>query len=107
MIFMKTAFEILGVPQQVDDATVKRAYLQKIKQYPPEQAHVQFQQIRAAYEAIKDERSRVRYQLFHRFDADFDKLLDRAFATESTNLDCADKAWFMVLLQATAEDALK
>ena len=85
---MKTAFEILGVTENVTDDAVKNAYLQKVKQFPPEQATEQFQEIRVAYEAIKDARSRVKYQLFHQPETDFNKLLERAFATDpTTNVD--------------------
>lgn len=101
---MKTAFEILSVSENVTDEAVKCAYLQKVKQYPPEQATEQFQQIRTAFEAIKDARSRVKYQLFHRPEADFDKLLVRAFDTEPTTTvdgDCLIK-----LLQSSVKNKL-
>lgn len=101
---MKTAFEILGVLEDVEDEMVKSAYLQKVKQYPPEKAPEQFQQIREAYEAIKDARSRVKYQLFHQPEADFDKLLVRAFETDpisAVNGECIIK-----MLKSGAEENL-
>lgn len=101
---MKTAFEILGVQEDIADEAVKYAYLQKVKQYPPEQATEQFQQIRAAYEAIKDARSRVQYQLFHQPEADFDKLLERAF--ETVPATAVDGDCLIKLLQSGIEDKL-
>lgn len=76
---MKTAFELLGIPEDVDDTTVKRAYLKKTKLFPPDKAPEQFQEIRDAYDAIKDQRSRIKYQLFYRQKADLNQLLKRAF----------------------------
>lgn len=61
---MKTAFEILEVSEDATDDAIKQAYLQKVKQYPPEQAPEQFQLIRTAYEAIKTKSLRIKYQLF-------------------------------------------
>ena len=101
---MKTAFEILGVSKDVEDEMVKSAYLRKVKQYPPEQASVQFQHIREAYEAIKDARSRIKYQLFHQPESDFDKLLERAFETDS--ITAVDGDCFTKLFQSGAEDRL-
>ncbi len=91
---MKTAFEILGVPENDEDERIKQAYLRKVKQFPPEKSPERFQQIREAYEAIKDARSRIQYQLFHQPDADFDKLLVRAFETDpisAVEADCQIK----------------
>ena len=61
---MRDPFECLGVPEEADDATVKRGYLQKVRQFPPEQHPAQFQEIRAAFEAICGERERLAYRLF-------------------------------------------
>ncbi len=43
-------FELLGVPSQTDERTLKRAYTQLIRRYKPENFPEQFQLIRAAYE---------------------------------------------------------
>ena len=101
MAKMKTAFEILGVPEQVDDDTIRRAYLQKVKQFPPEQAAEQFQKIRDSYEVLKDLRSRVKYQLFHQPEADFDNLLLRAFETDADTAINGES--FIKLLQASVD----
>ena len=101
---MKTAFEILGVSEDVADEMVKRAYLLKVKQYPPELAPEQFQQIRGAFEAIKDARSRVKYQLFNQPEADFDKLLERAF--ETGPITVVDGGSLTKLFQSGVEDSL-
>ncbi|MEZ5671230.1 MAG: J domain-containing protein [Thiotrichaceae bacterium] len=61
---MKTPFEILNVDETASDEAIKDAYLRKVKQYPPEHAPEQFQQIRAAYEQIRTETGRVQYYWF-------------------------------------------
>lgn len=56
---------VLGVPQNADDATIRRAYLDGIKLASPDSNPKRFQALSQAYEKIKDEGSRLRYFLFH------------------------------------------
>jgi DnaJ-class molecular chaperone len=62
---MKTPFEILNVDEEASDEEIKQAYLCQVKQYSPEQAPLQFQQIRAAYETIQTVQQRIKYRLFY------------------------------------------
>jgi curved DNA-binding protein CbpA len=57
---------VLGVPVQADDQTIRRAYLEAIKQATPENNPDRFKALSEAYERIKDETSRCKYELFHR-----------------------------------------
>ncbi|MGR9054103.1 MAG: J domain-containing protein [Gammaproteobacteria bacterium] len=75
---MKTPYEILGVAPESDDDQIKAAYLEKVKDCPPDRDQERFQIIRDAYEAVKDAKSRINYALFHVPDADFGALLDVA-----------------------------
>lgn len=81
---MKTPYELLNVTADAGDAEIKRAYLQKVKDNPPERNPELFQTFHNAYEAIKDHKTRINYALFHTPVANFDPLLDRAFDTEQT-----------------------
>ncbi len=78
---MKTPYEILEVPEQASDAEIKQAYLQKVKQFPPDHHHEQFQRVQQAYETIKDLESRTQYALFTVPEADFNGLLEQAFGS--------------------------
>ena len=53
---------VLGVPVQADDPTIRRAYLEAIKQATPEKNPTRFQSLSEAYERIKDESSRCQYE---------------------------------------------
>lgn len=55
---------VLGVPRDADDARIRRAYLEAVKQSPPEIQPARFKVIAAAYEEIKDESSRCHHELF-------------------------------------------
>lgn len=57
-------FRLLEIPRDADDATVRQAWLAKVRAYPPERAPRAFEAIRTAYETLATERDRLRYQLF-------------------------------------------
>ena len=81
---MRSPYLILGVTEQASDNDIKQAYLQKVKQFPPDHHHEQFQEIQQAYQLIKDFSARTKYALFNIQVADFNVLLDQAF-----NVGCA------------------
>jgi hypothetical protein len=55
---------VLGVLPDADDQAIRRAYLENLKEAPPETNPGRFKAISAAYDKIKDEGSRHRYTLF-------------------------------------------
>jgi len=75
---MPNPFIVLGVPDTADDETIKKAYLQQVRKHPPEREPQQFQAIRSAFESIKTQRDRLRYQLFNPGTADVESLLTSA-----------------------------
>lgn len=62
---MSDHFATLGVDEDADDETVRKAYLQKVRMFPPDREPERFQEIRSAYEALSDARDRLEYRLFH------------------------------------------
>lgn len=76
---MASPYFILDLTADAGDDDVRRAYLQKVKDNPPDRDPERFRLIREAYEALKDRRSRLDYALFTPPEADFSRLLDRAF----------------------------
>ncbi|MGR9012594.1 MAG: J domain-containing protein [Gammaproteobacteria bacterium] len=99
---MKTPYDILEVAEQATDAEVKQAYLQKVKQFPPDHYHEQFQLVQKAYESIKDLESRTKYALFTFPEADFNDLLEQAFVSVQTPSISADL--FERLLRSSIDD---
>ena len=80
---MTTPYQLLGVTEQSTDTEIKLAYLQQVKENPPDRDQNRFQHIQQAYEAIKDYDSRLRYALFHVPTVNFNELLEHAFQQES------------------------
>lgn len=78
---MKTPYDILDVNELATDGEIKSAYLQKVRQYPPDHNHALFQEIHTAYQSIKDQKSRINYALFDYPEANFDNVLDQALTS--------------------------
>lgn len=55
---------VLDVPETANDDDVRRAYLQKIREFPPERTPDEFQRVCDAYALIKTELDRARLRLF-------------------------------------------
>lgn len=103
---MTSPYQLLGVSEQASDAEIKQAYLQAVKDNPPDREQARFRQIQQAYEAIKDDDSRLRYALFHLPEADFDALLDNAFRQETDIKPLSADDFFKLLNAVPAEKAL-
>jgi len=56
---MSDPYEQLGLPPGADDATIRKRYLELVRQYSPDQAPERFAEIHAAYDALRDPAKRV------------------------------------------------
>jgi curved DNA-binding protein CbpA len=61
---MEDAYSVLGLAPGSDDETIRRRYLELVRQYSPEHHPERFAAIRAAYEKLRDQDTRLRYRLF-------------------------------------------
>jgi curved DNA-binding protein CbpA len=61
---VRDPYRVLGLDRHADEAVIKRAYFQLVRQFPPESAPEKFQEIRAAYEQLRTAESRARVDLF-------------------------------------------
>jgi len=57
-------FAVLGVSEDADDAEVRARYLALVRDHSPERDPERFATIRAAYEAVRTRRDRLRLRLF-------------------------------------------
>jgi DnaJ-class molecular chaperone len=100
---MKTPYQILNVTAEASDTEIKQAYLQKVKDNPPDHDKHKFQSIHDAYTAVKDVKSRLSYELFAFPIANFDEVIDQAL-----NIDhCTSLSFkqFNALLQESINDS--
>lgn len=78
-------YEILGVAENADDASIRSAYLTLVRRHPPERYPEKFEKINEAYQTLKDEKSRLRHYLFNiepGIDSPFGALLSLFFSEE-------------------------
>jgi|SRR4051812_5058857 curved DNA-binding protein CbpA len=61
---MNDPYAVLGVKPEDDDDTIRKRYLELVRQYTPEHNPEKFAAVRAAYEKLKDLDARVRHRLF-------------------------------------------
>ena len=61
---MSDPYEVLGLPADSDDEAIRRRYLELVREFPPEHQPQRFAAVRAAYEALRDLNTRLRYRLF-------------------------------------------
>jgi curved DNA-binding protein CbpA len=57
----RSPWSILGVPPEADDEQIRAAYLRKVKEHPPDRSATEFENIRDAYDQLKDPYRRARH----------------------------------------------
>ena len=62
---MRDPFTVLGVADDAGDDEIRRRYLTLLREFPPDREPERFQEFRAAYEALSDERKRLETRLLH------------------------------------------
>jgi curved DNA-binding protein CbpA len=71
---MRDPFTVLGVADDADDAEIRQHYLALVRKFPPDRAPERFQELRAAYDALSDERKRLETKLLHTNEAALTRL---------------------------------
>lgn len=61
---MSDPYAVLGLPGDSDDKTIRRRYLELVRQFSPEHHPEKFAAVRQAYESLRDLNTRLRYRLF-------------------------------------------
>lgn len=61
---MSDPYAILGLPPDSDDDTIRRRYLQLVREFSPERHPQKFAEVRQAYESLKDLNTRLQHRVF-------------------------------------------
>ena len=70
-------YAVLGLGPGAEDEQIRAAYLAKLKQFPPDRSPAEFEQVRDAYELLRDRRRRAQHTLFSvNSEARLESLLD-------------------------------
>ncbi|GFO70976.1 molecular chaperone DnaJ [Bathymodiolus japonicus methanotrophic gill symbiont] len=100
---MQTPYQILDVAVDANDKAIKQAYLQQVKNNPPDRNQQRFQLIHDTYTSIKDHKSRVAHNLFTLQAADFNTILDKALHTKQVGTTVSAES-FNKLLSISMDD---
>jgi curved DNA-binding protein CbpA len=57
-------YAVLGLRPGAEDEQIRAAYLTKLRQFPPDRYAAEFEQVRDAYELLRDRRRRAHHTLF-------------------------------------------
>ena len=101
---MQIPYEVLGVDVNANDVEIKQAYLQQVKNNPPDRDNEKFQAIHDAYSSIKDKSSRLKRELFNLPADDFDMVIDAILATEQDLV--IDSVVLQQIVMASVDDNL-
>ncbi|MBM3734492.1 MAG: J domain-containing protein [Acidobacteria bacterium] len=52
-------WEVLGVEQNASEQEIRAAYLRMVKRFPPDSSPTEFEQVRDAYDGLRDSKARV------------------------------------------------
>jgi preprotein translocase subunit Sec63 len=63
MMTQKDPRQVLGIGPEAGDQEIRAAYLRKVKEFPPDRSPNDFEQVRDAYEMLRDPRQRTRTML--------------------------------------------
>ena len=61
---MSDPYEVFGLPADSDDEAIRRRYLELVRRFSPEHHPERFAAVRAAYESLRDQDTRLRHRLF-------------------------------------------
>ncbi|XID93303.1 DnaJ domain-containing protein [Paenibacillaceae bacterium WGS1546] len=71
-------YKILGVRTNATQDSIKKKYIEKVREFPPETHPEQFQQIRRAYEILKNPTKRKEYDLQRKYGSNLENVLEEA-----------------------------
>jgi curved DNA-binding protein CbpA len=91
-------FTTLGVDEHAGDEEVKRRYLALVRAFPPDRDPERFQRYRAAFEALSDERARLKATLLQIHAAALSRLKQHLLASAKPFSARASKATVGALL---------
>lgn len=73
-------YMILGIEKTASNKEIKKAYVQKIRQFPPDQYPEEFKEIRKAYETLNDPKMRLEYDTMSDYGEEIEQHLEAGLA---------------------------
>jgi curved DNA-binding protein CbpA len=103
---MHDPYLILNVSREANDEAIHQAYLQAIRECPPEKDAQRFQAVRHAYETLRTEKLRLEYELFNTDLPSIEDLLQQGLTVQQ-EMSRPNLKTFQGLLKTGAKIAAK
>lgn len=92
-------YEILDIDSSATETDIKKAYVKKLRQFPPDQFPEEFKQIRQAFETLKDPKSRNEYDTMSEYGEEIEHHLQKGLAAaEQADYETAIHHYKKILL---------
>ena len=73
---IENLYKILGTRSNIGQGRIKEKYIEKLKQFPPETHPEEFQEIRRAYEILRDVNKRKQYDMRRKYGEKLEKIME-------------------------------
>ena len=73
---VENLYKILGTRSNISQERIKEKYIEKVKEFPPETHPEEFQEIRKAYEILKDVKKRKQYDMMRKYGDKIEKAME-------------------------------
>lgn len=73
---IENLYKILGTRSNISQDRIKEKYIEKLREFPPETNPEEFQEIRRAYETLKDTKKRKQYDMMRKYGDKIEKTME-------------------------------
>ncbi|MFW5649111.1 MAG: DnaJ domain-containing protein [Candidatus Alkaliphilus sp. MAG34] len=80
---IENLYKILGTRSNIGQGRIKEKYIEKVKEFPPETHPEEFQEIRRAYEILRDTNKRKQYDMQRKYGGKLEKIMEDAISLMS------------------------
>lgn len=77
---VENLYKILGTRSNIGQGRIKEKYIEKVKEFPPETHPEEFQEIRRAYEILRDVNKRKQYDMQRKYGEKLERIMEDAIS---------------------------
>lgn len=89
---IENLYKVLGTRSNIGQKRIKEKYIEKVREFPPETHPEEFQEIRRAYETLKDPKKRKQYDIMRKYGNKIESIMEEVmFLISIENYEKAGK----------------
>lgn len=73
---IENLYKLLGTRSNISQERIKEKYIEKLREFPPETHPEEFQEIRRAYETLKDPKKRKQYDMMRKYGDKIESIME-------------------------------